>query len=179
MLPFGSVAGPMLIDGSDERRLGTTEHIPYGIAGGRRTGVVVIPPCHTYRTGDAACEIHHIVILQRLLRLLVEHPYALHVRVAARASFLEVGCHVGKSRMVCAAERYTAVERRRHKTQRTALAATLHGNVLSVPLRQRGKEIYGTHQSEAGHSSSGRVRESPSRSGCSRCRHNNGGAAVP
>ena len=148
MLPFGSVAGPMLIDGSDERRLGTTEHIPYGIAGGRRTGVVVIPPCHTHGTGNVACEIHHIIILKGLLRLLVEHPYALHVRVAARASFLEVGCHVGKSRMVCAAERHTAVERRRHKTQRTALAATLHGNVLSVPLWQGGKEINGTHQSE-------------------------------
>ena len=142
MLPFGSVAGPMLIDGSDERRLGTTEHIPYGIAGCRRTGVVVIPPCHTYGTGDVACEIHHIIILQRLLRLLVEQPHALHVRVAARASLIAVGRHVGKSRMICAAERYTAVERRRHKNQRTALAATLHGYVLSVPLRQRGKEIY-------------------------------------
>ena len=50
--------------------------------------------------------------------------------------------------MIGTTERYATVKGCQDKTQSAALTASLHGNILAIPLRKGGEEIDSTHQSE-------------------------------
>ena len=56
----------MLVDGGNQCLLRSRDEVPDDVAGGGRTGVVVVAPCEIDGTLDATGEIDHVIILQEI-----------------------------------------------------------------------------------------------------------------
>lgn len=146
---FRGIRCPVLVDRRYKRFLLASERVPNGIAGGWRTSLVVVPPCHIYRTGDMAGKVYYIIIGKDLCRLRSQRAVGMvEMWISARSALFHICCHVAQCRMVYYAERNPSVYACRYHRQGSSLTSALHNYVHFVPLWQLRCEVDGTDKSE-------------------------------
>ena len=102
LLAIGVGGCPMLVDWCKQTFLLAFQGIPHGVAGGWRTGIVVVTPGEIswclYLTG----EIHHIIISHRVETILVLQYLMIfiEVRITTRSSLLCITSHIAERRMI-------------------------------------------------------------------------------
>ncbi len=135
--------------GVSRRFLLTFQGIPHGVAGGWRTGIVVVSPGEISWRLHLSGKVHHIIISHRVETILVLQYLMIfiEVRISARSSLLNVCSHIAERRMIGHALGYSAIQACCDNRQGTALTSALHSHILSVPFGERGKEVDAAHQS--------------------------------
>lgn len=93
---------PVLIDWREQSFLLTFQRIPYCIAGGWRTGIVVVSPGEISWRLHLPGKVHHIVISHRVETILVLQYLMIfiEVRITARSSLLCITSHIAERRMI-------------------------------------------------------------------------------
>ena len=78
----------MLVDRSKKRFLLAFQGVPHGVAGGWRTGIVVVSPGEISWCLHLPGKVHHIVISQGMDAILVlQYPMVfIEMRISARSS---------------------------------------------------------------------------------------------
>ena len=150
LLAIGIIARPVFIDRSNEALLLTLQRVPYGIAGGWRTGIVVIAPGKIGRSLHVAGKVDHIIISHSIEAILVlEYLMILaEMGVTARSALLHIARHVAEGRMIGHTLGNSLIESCRDESQSATLTATLHSHILAIPLWERSQEVDAAHQSQ-------------------------------
>ena len=149
LLAIGVGGCPMLVDWCKQTFLLAFQGIPHGVAGGWRTGIVIVSPGEISRRLHLPGKVHHIVISQGMDAILVlqYHMIFIEVRISARSSLLNVCSHIAERRMIGHTLGYSAIQTCCDYRQGAALTSALHSHILSVPFGERGKEVDAAHQS--------------------------------
>ena len=71
----------------------------------------------------------------------------MEMRVAARPSFLGIGCHIAQGGMIGHTGRHARVEASRDEREGSALAASLHKDIAAVPFGERAEIVEGAYAS--------------------------------
>ena len=149
LVAIGIGGCPMLVDRSKQRFLLAFQGIPHGVAGGWRTGIIIISPCKISRRLYLAGKVHHIIISQGVETILVLQYLMIfiEVRITARSSLLNVCSHIAERRMIGHTLGYSAIQACCDNCQGAALASALHSHILAIPLWKRRQEVDAAHQS--------------------------------
>lgn len=132
----GLTARPVLIDWGNEALFLAFQGIPHSVAGGWRTGIVVVSPGEISWRLHLPGKVHHIVISQGMDTILVlQYPMVfIEVRISARSSLLCITSHIAECRMIGHTLGYSAIQACYDNRQGAALASALHCHILSVSL---------------------------------------------
>ena len=149
LLAIGVGGCPMLVDWCKQRFLLAFQGVPHGVAGGWRTGIVVVSPGEISWCLHLPGKVHHIVISQGMDAILVlQYPMVfIEMRISARSSLLNVCSHIAERRMIGHTLGYSAIQACCDYRQGTALASALHSHILAIPLWKRRQEVDAAHQS--------------------------------